>query len=130
MRSKEDFCYELSKLLDDKEDDTISVSSRQVPNFPSQSSNDLIQSKRLRFTRSKSLETRSSKSVQRSRSLDNDDSEEASDKDYETIENKPPQYKVLADYSAPINSHRELSLVQNEVVTLMKIGCAGWWFVR
>ena len=129
MKSKEDFCYELSKLLDDK-DDTISVSSRQVPNFPSQSSNDLIQSKRLRFTRSKSLETRSSKSVQRSRSLDNDDSEEASDKDYETIENKPPQYKVLADYSAPINSHRELSLVQDEVVTLMKIGCAGWWFVR
>ena len=130
MRSKEDFCYELSKLLDDKEDDTISVSSRQVPNFPSQSSNDLIQSKRLRFTRSKSLETRSRKSVQRSRSLDNDDSDEASDKDYETIENKPPQYKVLADYSAPINSHRELSLVQDEVVTLMKIGCAGWWFVR
>ena len=126
MRSKEDFCYELSKLLDDKEDDTISVSSRQVPNFPSQSSNDLIQSKRLRFTRSKSLETRSSKSVQRSRSLDNDDSDEAS----ETIENKPPQYKVLADYSAPVNSHRELSLVQDEVVTLMKIGCAGWWFVR
>ena len=129
MKSKEDFCYELGKLLDDK-DDTISVSSRQIAAFPSHSSNDLTSSKRLRFTRSKSLESRGSKPVQRSRSLDDDDSEEASDKDYEPMENKPPQYKVLADYSAPVNSHRELSLVQDEVVTLMKIGCAGWWFVR
>ena len=39
-----------------------------------------------------------------------------------------PQYCALADYSALTS--RELGLTQGEVVELVKIGCAGWWYVR
>ena len=43
-------------------------------------------------------------------------------------ETEPQLYRVLADYSAL--SDRELSMQEGEVVELVKIGCAGWWYVR
>ena len=39
-----------------------------------------------------------------------------------------PQYRVLADYTALTT--REVNLHEGEVVELVKIGCAGWWYVR
>ena len=39
-----------------------------------------------------------------------------------------PQYRVLADYTALTG--REVNLQEGEVVELVKIGCAGWWYVR
>ena len=39
-----------------------------------------------------------------------------------------PQYRVLADYTALTT--REVNLTEGEVVELVKIGCAGWWYVR
>ena len=39
-----------------------------------------------------------------------------------------PQYRVLADYTAL--TAREVNLHSGEVVELVKIGCAGWWYVR
>ena len=39
-----------------------------------------------------------------------------------------PQYRVLADYTALTS--REVNLHEGEVVELVKIGCAGWWYVR
>ena len=145
-KCKEDFCKELSKLLLDV-DDTLSVaSSRHVDMYPelSTSSHDLVtpamchntraQLSRQQFsnTRSKSLETRSgSRCIEWTRSLDQPD-DKASDDMGPVVRgaSRPPQYKVLADYSAPATSARELSLKQGEVVTLIKIGCAGWWYVR
>ena len=43
-------------------------------------------------------------------------------------EKKPPLYKVLASYTAI--SPREVGLEEGEMVSLIKIGCAGWWYVR
>ena len=39
-----------------------------------------------------------------------------------------PQYRILADYTAL--TQREVNLHEGEVVELVKIGCAGWWYVK
>ena len=41
-----------------------------------------------------------------------------------------PLVQVLADYEAGAGTSRELSLTEGEVVRLVKIGCAGWWWVN
>ena len=38
------------------------------------------------------------------------------------------RYLVLADYLALTT--REIDLSEDEVVELVKVGCAGWWYVR
>lgn len=38
------------------------------------------------------------------------------------------KYTSLADYNAM--GQAEISLKEGEVVTLVKVGCAGWWFVK
>ena len=38
------------------------------------------------------------------------------------------RYRALADYTALTS--RELNLHQGELVELVKMGCAGWWYVR
>lgn len=45
-----------------------------------------------------------------------------------TADTEPGLYRVLADYSAL--SDRELSMQEEEVVELIKVGCGGWWYVR
>ena len=67
----------------------------------------------------------SNKSSLRSRSLDTEESEE---KEEEEEEKRAPLYKVLAEYTAI--SAREVELQEGEMVSLVKIGCAGWWYVR
>lgn len=38
------------------------------------------------------------------------------------------RYVALADYCAIGNS--EVNMKEGDVVELLKVGCAGWWFVR
>ena len=38
------------------------------------------------------------------------------------------RYIVLADYMALTT--REIDLSEDDVVELVKVGCAGWWYVR
>lgn len=38
------------------------------------------------------------------------------------------RFIALADYCAV--GHSEVSMKEGETVELLKIGCAGWWFVR
>ena len=38
------------------------------------------------------------------------------------------KFMVLADYMALTS--REIDLAEDEVVELVKVGCAGWWYVR
>ena len=38
------------------------------------------------------------------------------------------RYIALADYMALTS--REIDLTEDEVVELIKVGCAGWWYVR
>ena len=44
------------------------------------------------------------------------------------IEFKGSRYRVLADYTALSNS--ELTMKEGDFVSLLKVGCAGWWYVR
>ncbi|XP_073991103.1 guanine nucleotide exchange factor DBS-like isoform X4 [Rhodnius prolixus] len=48
--------------------------------------------------------------------------------DEETFSNQGSRYRVLADYAAV--GHSELSMQEGDLVTLVKVGCAGWWYVR
>lgn len=48
--------------------------------------------------------------------------------DEETFTNQGSRYRVLADYTAL--SHSELSMKEGDLVSLLKVGCAGWWYVR
>ena len=128
LRSKIDFCQELSRLTTTSSDVGV-ASRRNISSY--QTSSDLSQSRRLRFSRSRSLESRRKKMSNRSRSLDTNDNSDDGDTEDNCDDAKAPLYKALADYS-PTSTHntRELSLEEGELVSLVKIGCAGWWFVR
>ena len=64
----------------------------------------------------------------RSRSLDcaGDRSSPEADEDKEAVSGQ--RFVVLADYMALTS--REIDLNEDEVVELIKVGCAGWWYVR
>lgn len=38
------------------------------------------------------------------------------------------RYVALADYCAVGNS--EVNMKEGDIVELLKVGCAGWWFVK
>lgn len=38
------------------------------------------------------------------------------------------RYVALADYCAIGNS--EINMKEGDMVKLLKVGCAGWWFVK
>ena len=116
----------MSEVIEENEDCLSIASSKHLEIFSPNISTDSTKIKRIQFSRSKSLETNGHrKSLQKTRSLDEDDG--GSD---DILVSRPPQYKVLADYSPPAAAPRELSLHQGETVTLLKIGCAGWWYIR
>ena len=81
-----------------------------------------------RLTRSRSLETSKGRATLRSRSLDcaGDRSSPEADEDEEAVSGQ--RFVVLADYMALTS--REIDLNEDEVVELIKVGCAGWWYVR
>jgi hypothetical protein len=81
-----------------------------------------------RLTRSRSLETSKGRATLRSRSLDcaGDRSSPEADEDEEAVSGQ--RFVVLADYMALTS--REIDLNEDEVLELIKVGCAGWWYVR
>ena len=91
----------------------------------------MFRSRRSNFCHSRSLEleTPDGRDSSRSHSLDPHHDRSSSEAD---LMDSPrptfPQYRVLADYTAL--TAREVNLHSGEVVELVKIGCAGWWYVR
>jgi hypothetical protein len=88
-----------------------------------------------RLSRSRSLENGKNNTTHRSRSLDcggrnrsspEDDEDDMSNEDEDHRVNI--KYIVLADYMALTS--REIDLSEDEMVELVKVGCAGWWYVR
>jgi hypothetical protein len=81
-----------------------------------------------RLTRSKSLESSRGRATLRSRSLDcaGDRSSPEADDMADAVSGQ--SFVVLADYMALTS--REIDLNEDEVVELVKVGCAGWWYVR
>ena len=72
-----------------------------------------------------SLETSKGQATLRSRSLDCA-GDRSSPEDEEAVSGQ--RFVVLADYMALTS--REIDLNEDEVVELIKVGCAGWWYVR
>lgn len=87
-----------------------------------------MRSRRSCWSGSKSLDQDSGRYSYRSHSLDLETSDAELVDGEDCPENPFPKYRVLADYMAMTS--RELNLLQGEVVELIKIGCAGWWFIR
>jgi len=90
--------------------------------------------RQARLARSRSCDTsRQEAHALRSRSVDAAGEEEHGsheEDDEQDVERgrEGAKFVVLADYLALTN--REIDLSEDEVVELIKVGCAGWWYVR
>ena len=134
-QAKDDFAVELRKVIvKHKEKEKLSnangrTSRSQVAvyhdNQSTTSGSESMRSRRSQMTRSRSLEQERRRRTRRSQSLD--PYQERSSSEAELIE-RVPRYRVLADYMAL--TARELNLHEGDSVDLVKIGCAGWWYVR
>ena len=120
-KCREDFAAELGRLLSSAA--SSAVRAAPLPSL-APDTDTAASSRRRRFSRSASLESRATASAARSRSLDTEDTAAAAT-------DPAPQYRVLADYApAAPGAGRQLQLCEGALVRLVKIGCAGWWFVR
>lgn len=120
-KCREDFAAELGRLLSSAA--SSAVRAAPLPSL-APDTDTAASSRRRRFSRSASLESRATAAAARSRSLDTEDTAAASS-------DPAPQYRVLADYApAAPGAGRQLQLCEGALVRLVKIGCAGWWFVR
>ena len=121
-KCREDFAAELGRLLSSAA--SSAVRAAPLPSL-APDTDTAASSRRRRFSRSASLESRATAAAARSRSLDTEDTAAAASTD------PAPQYRVLADYApAAPGAGRQLQLCEGALVRLVKIGCAGWWFVR
>ena len=134
-KAKDDFALELRKIISkEKENSTarltrMSHSAVYNESLSTTSGSESARSRRSQFGRSKSLDQEGNKNSYRSRSFD--EYHEKSSSEAELVDSDGcnfPKYKVLADYMALTG--RELKLHEGETVELIKIGCAGWWYVR
>ena len=120
-KCREDFAAELGRLLSSAA--SSAVRAAPLPSL-APDTDTAASSRRRRFSRSASLESRATAAAARSRSLDTEDTAAAAS-------DPAPQYRVLADYApAAPGAGRQLQLCEGALVRLVKIGCAGWWFVR
>ena len=120
-KCREDFAAELGRLLSSAA--SSAVRAAPLPSL-APDTDTAASSRRRRFSRSASLESRATAAAARSRSLDTEDTAAAAS-------DPSPQYRVLADYApAAPGAGRQLQLCEGALVRLVKIGCAGWWFVR
>jgi len=134
-KAKEDFATELRKAIV-REKDTASARASRLSTavqeaMSTTSGSESLRSRRSHLSRSRSLDQEGSREkAERSRSLH--PYHDRSSSEAELVDNMEassfPRYQVLADYMALTG--RELNLQEGEAVELIKIGCAGWWYVR
>jgi len=134
-KAKEDFAAELRKVIIEQKD-KIAQKPNRMPQSGmynehiSGSGSEELRSRRSNYSCSRSLEHDNETNEPRSQSLDIQHERrpgcEGENMDYSEQENA--QYRVLADYTAL--SGRELTMHEGEIVELVTVGFAGWWFVR
>jgi len=134
-KAKEEFAGELRKCIakakenSNKRTSHVSGSILNNETMSTTSGSESLKSKRSHLGRSRSLDHEGKKEKQRSRSLDPFHDRSSSEAELvDCIDSTYPRYQVLADYMAL--TARELNLHEGEGVELIKIGCAGWWYVR
>jgi len=130
-KEKDDFAIELRKVIAKEKENTSNRLTRIVKtvvnneSLSATSGSECSRTRRSQFSRARSLDQEAWCTTYRSHSLDRSSS------DVELLDSTAtslPKYKILADYVALTG--RELNLHQGEAVQLIKIGCAGWWYVR
>ena len=129
-KAKDEFAIELRKVIAKEKGNANTRLSRIVKTVVNNealsgtSGSESSRSRRSQFSRARSLDQEAWCNTYQSYSLDRSSS------DVELLDNTAnlPKYKILADYVALTG--RELNLHQGETVQLIKIGCAGWWYVR
>ena len=136
-QAKEEFAAELRKVIIRQKDQLQRQQGRNVMYLDSASTSatsevayhqDQEQRPSSRLTRSRSLETSKGRATLRSRSLDCAADRSSPEGDDEENAVCGQRFVVLADYMALTS--REIDLNEDEVVELIKVGCAGWWYVR
>ena len=135
-KAKEDFAAELRKVIIDQKEKIAQKPNRLAQSgiynehISTTSGSESLRSRRSNYSCSRSVEQGNEANEQRSHSLDIQHDRRASyqGENMEFVEHECPQYRVLADYTAL--SGRELTMHEGEIVELVKIGCAGWWYVR
>jgi len=136
-KAKEDFAAELRKVIIKQKERTVhrpirisqSVVYNEQMSTTSGVSSESLRSRRSNFSHTRSLDLDNGRESSRSHSLDPHHDRSSSEADLmESPRPTFPQYRVLADYTAL--TARELNLHEGEVVELVKIGCAGWWYIR
>jgi len=140
-KSKEDFSVELRNVIIKQKErmstrhfrPSQSIIYNEQMSTTSGVSSESLRSRRSNFGHSRSLELEitDDRDSSRSHSLDPPHDRDRSSSEADLMDSpRPtfPQYRVLADYTAL--TAREVSLHEGEVVELVKIGCAGWWYVR
>ncbi|QQP32549.1 Uncharacterized protein FKW44_024255, partial [Caligus rogercresseyi] len=136
-KAKEDFAAELRRVIIRQKEqrsgsslkpqiyyDTASSSTTNTTNSSGGESGCLDS----RLTRSRSLESSRVSNTMRSRSLDYAGDRSSDEEDEEGRRRHKGRYLVLADYMALTS--REIDLSEDDSVELIKVGCAGWWYVR
>ena len=122
-KAKDEFASELRKVIAKEKGAGKERLSRIVRNVTSTET----------LSATSGSETSSARQFSRARSLD----QESWSRTYQSALDRSSseenllevaRYRALADYTALTS--RELNLHQGEVVELVKMGCAGWWFVR
>ena len=135
-KAKEDFAAELRKVIIEQKE-KIAQKPNRLPqsgmyneHISTTSGSESLRSRRSNYSCSRSMDQGNETNEHRSHSLDiqheRKGSETAENMDF--VEHECPQYRVLADYTAL--SGRELMMHEGEIVELVKIGCAGCWYVR
>lgn len=144
-KAKEDFAAELRKVIIRQKDHQRNAQQRShgknvfyvdTASSASESSDPVVAAANAaaaaaaahssRLTRSRSLESGRGRNHLRSRSLDCAADRSSPEGDEEAVSGH--RYVVLADYMALTS--REIDLNEDEIVELVKVGCAGWWYVR
>ena len=123
-KAKDEFAGELRKVIAKEKGAGKERLSRIVRNVTStetlSATSGSESSSARQFSRARSLDQESWNRTYQS-TLDRSSSEER-------LLDIVSRYRSLADYTALTS--RELNLHQGELVELVKMGCAGWWYVR
>ena len=136
-KAKDEFAAELRKIIirqKDRKQGTARSYNQYTGHaaYYDSATNESDEAKSAKI-RSRSLESSRAHAPLRSRSLDctadrNSPTGMGAEDDDESRHRGGDRYIVLADYMALTT--REIDLSEDDIVELVKVGCAGWWYVR
>jgi hypothetical protein len=135
-KAKDDFSAELRKVIMRQKDQRQKSGTARASARPLTRSRSLESNRAYAPLRSRSVDSRQQRAAAGRNNTDvsSDDNDcDGSDdvgvgRHRGVDDEHSGRYIVLADYMALTS--REIDLSEDEIVELVKVGCAGWWYVR